>query len=58
MIIKTVYYFVDSKLGVEISSKKEGGVLEVALLGMGVNGLPWGRKDMPGAPGVGGNYTG
>ena len=41
MVIKTAYHFVDSNLGVEISSKKEGltekevTVLEVVLAGKG-----------------------
>ena len=54
MVIKTV--FVDSNLGVEISSKKRGGILEVVLPGKGENDLPWGRQGLPGGSGVGGNY--
>ena len=58
VVIKTVYHFVDSNLGVEIFSKKREGVLEVALSGGGANDIPWRRKGLPGGPGVGGNYTG
>ena len=74
MLIKTVYYFVDSNPGVEISSKKQGkqkkrsgggggggggrgGGLGVVLPGRGANNLPWGKKDLPGGPGVRANYT-
>ena len=54
--MKTVYHFVDSNLGVQISSEKEG-VLEAALPGRGACDLPWGRKGLPRGPGLGGNYT-
>ena len=37
-------------------NKKEGG-LEVVLPGKEANYLPWGRKDLPVVPEVGGNYT-
>ena len=63
MIIKTVYHFVDSNLGVETSSKKEGltekegEVLEVILTGRGSNDLSSVRKGSPGGPRVGGNHT-
>ena len=48
MAIKSVYHFVDSNLGVEISSKiganRKSGILEVVLpngsVGVGVNDLP------------------
>ena len=65
MVIKVVYHFADSNLGVEISSKK--GLMEKEereeflnfffLPGRWVNDLPWGKKGLPGEPGVGGNYT-
>ena len=37
-------------------SRKTEGVLEVAPPGRGPNELPWGRKGLPGGPGIGGNY--
>ena len=67
MVIKTVEHFVDSSMGVEISSKKEeltekegeggGGCLAVVLPGRGANDILSRRKGLPGRPGVGGNYT-
>ena len=52
MIIKTVYHFVDSNLGFEISSKKEG-LKEKEGPSFGRcyawergNDLPWERKDL------------
>ena len=62
--IKTVYHFVDSNLGVEISSNKRltekegrGGSFGSCLPERGAHDLPWGRKSLPEGPGVGGNYT-
>ena len=51
MVIKIVYHFVGSNLGVGISSKKgvnrtrrgEGGVLEVVLPDLG-EGFAWGTR--------------
>ena len=62
MVIKFVYHFVDSNLGVEISLKrgvnrKRGGSFGNCSAREGKNGLPWGKKGLPGGPGVGGNYT-
>ena len=70
MVIETLYHFIDSNLGVEISSKKRGqqkkkgsrrgeggGVLEVVLLGEGPNDLTWRGKGLPAKPGVGVNCT-
>ena len=63
MVIKTVYHFVDSNLGVKICSKrkrlteKEGGVLKVVLPKRWADDLPWGRKGLPWGTWVGGNYT-
>ena len=31
--------------------------LEVVPPGRGANDVPWGRKDLPAGPGIGGNYT-
>ena len=61
-VIKTVNHFVDYDLGVDISPKKRGQqqkreILEVVLPESGENDLSWGRKVLPGGPGVGGNYT-
>ena len=56
-------HFLDSKLGVEISPKKEGlreeegRLLEFVLPGRGVSDLPWEKKGLPVRPGVGENYT-
>ena len=58
VVIKTAYHFVDSNLGVEISSKKRGinrkrGYSFGSCSGWeGGNDLPWGRKGMPGGSGV------
>ena len=62
MVIKTVYHFVDSNLGVEISSKKRvnrkrGGSFGSSSAWEGANDLPSRRRDLPGGPEVGGNYT-
>ena len=57
MLIKTFYHFLDSTLGVEISSekrgyhKKRGGVLEFFLPGMGQMTY-LGKEVLPGRPGV------
>ena len=61
-MIKTVYHFVDSNLGVEISSKKEvnrrrGESFGSCFAWEGANDLPWGSKGLPGGPGVRGSYT-
>ena len=63
MIIKIVYHFIDSNLGLGKSSKRRVNkekrwerVLEVVLPGRGANDLPCGRKGLHG-PGVGENYT-
>ena len=63
MVIKTVYHFIDSNHGVEISSKRQRltekrerragkgerwEVLEAFLPRRGTNGLLWERKDLPG----------
>ena len=62
MVIKAIYRFVDSNLGVQISSKmrvnrKKDGSFGSCFAWKGSNDLPWGRKGLPGAPGVGGDYT-
>ena len=63
MVIKTVFHFVDSNLGVEISSKKggltekEGRSFGSCSVWEGANDLPQRRKGLPGGPRVGGNYT-
>ena len=62
MVIKTVYHFLHSNLGTEISSKEgltgnEGRSFGSCSTWEGTNDLPWGRKGLPGGPGVGGNYT-
>ena len=62
MVIKTVYHFVDSNQEVEISSKERGyqkirgreGGFGSRSAWEGTSDLPWGRKDFPGGPGVGG----
>ena len=63
MIIKIVYHFIDTNLGIGKSSKRRVNkdkrwkrVLEVVLPGRGANDSPCGRKDLPG-PGVGESYT-
>ena len=58
MVIKTLYHFVDSNLGAEISSKKRskqkmwggggGQVFNVGLPGKRANDRPWGRKGLLG----------
>ena len=63
MVIKTVYHFIDSNHGVEISSKRQRltekrdrragkgerwEVLEVFLPRSGTNDLLWERKGLPG----------
>ena len=56
-------HFLDSKLGVEISPKKEGlreeegRLLEFVLPGRGASDFPWEKKGLPVRPGVGENYT-
>ena len=40
-----------------VVNRKRGRVLEAALLGTGANDLLWGRKNLSGGPGIGGNYT-
>ena len=63
MVIKTLCHFVDYYVGVEISSKergeqkKKGRSFGSCSAWEGANVLPWGRKDLPGRPGVGENYT-
>ena len=52
--MKTVYYIVDSNLGVE---KKSGGRFGSYSTWERENDLSWGRKDLLGEPEVGGNYT-
>ena len=57
MVIKTVYSFVDSNLGVETSSKKKGGwIFEAILPGRGANDLPWRGKGLVGGQGLRRNY--
>ena len=61
MVIKTIYHFVDSNLGVEITSKKRvnrkrGVSFRSCSPWEGANGLPWVMKGLPGGPGVGENY--
>ena len=62
VVIETVYHFVDSNLRVEIFSKMRGYQIKsgVGCFGScspweGGNHLPWGRKRLPGGPGVGRN---
>ena len=38
-------------------TKKEGGSFKSCSAWKGSNDLPWGKKGLPGVPGVGGNYT-
>ena len=62
MVSNTVYHFVDSNLGVVISSKKGVNrkiwrVLKVVFPRRGGNNLPLGRKGLPRGPGVEGSYT-
>ena len=62
MVIKTVYHFVDSNLGVYISSKRgfhrqRGRSFGSCSAWEEDKDLPWGRNGLPGGPEVGGNYT-
>ena len=67
---KIVYHFVDSNLGelrypqkVGLTEKEEESFGSCSAWeggggGGGANDLPWGRKRLPGGPGVGENYKG
>ena len=55
MVIKTFCHFVDSNMGVEVSSN--GGLSEVVLPVSRASDLPWEKNGLPAGLGVWQNHT-